>query len=170
MCGIRFGSPPVSISVGSRYWELGSAKLYVLPFFLQAAVLFSFLLPIPDSFLNGGSSRPWYGGCPCSRAGNKPTRSLKYHNHGYPYLGFWWKVPTYACPFSTITSRCFQPGEGPIMGRGPLCNCEASNFVKVRFQLYVRVVYAGLQPLSVFPARMYSVSSVYTNSDRSCLI
>ena len=77
---------------------------------------------------------------------------------------------TYACPFSTITSRCFQPGEGPIMGRGPLCNCEASNFMKVRFQLYVRVVYAGLQPLSVFPARMYSVSSVYTNSDRSCLI
>ena len=39
------------------------------------------------------------------------------------------KAPTYA-----LVGAFFQPGEGP--GRGLLCDCETSNFAKVRFQLY----------------------------------
>ena len=36
------------------------------------------------------------------------------------------------------TIRRFQTGEGP--SRGLLCDCEGSNFAKVRFHLYLRIL------------------------------
>ena len=55
------------------------------------------------------------------RAGNEPSRSLKFCNNGCL------KAPTCA------SSRCFQPGEGS--SRGLLHDLVSSRFANVRFQL-----------------------------------
>ena len=67
-----------------------------------------------------------------ARAGNEPSRSLKFHNHTEGLVTI---VGFVSCVLNekALLGAFNQEQAGP--SRGLLCDCEISNFTKVRFQL-----------------------------------